>query len=158
MAAVSASARPPAAPLRPLAGALGRAALGLTWTVAATLAGVGWLYLLRGAGVLDLGPHVREALPLQRLAGQDAQPLGRLVVAWLPAGLVAGAGLRALGIRRRLARVALAAVPCLALLMLLGATADAITETEAITMHLGAQPGRLAIWVAAALLGLGAAA
>jgi hypothetical protein len=156
MAAVSASARRPVT-VRPLGRALGRVALGCLWTVAATLAGVGWLYLLRGASVLDLGPHLREALPLQRLAGQDGQPLARLVVAWLPAGVVAGAGLRALGVRRRWARAGLAALPCLVVLMFLGAAADAVTETEAIGMHVGAQPGRLAIWVAAALVALGAA-
>lgn len=155
MAAVSASAGRPAA--RPLPSALARAAGGCLWTLAVTLAATGWLYLLRGAGALDLGPHLREALPLQRLAGQDAQPLARMVVAWLPAGLVAGAGLRVLGIRRPWARIGLTLVPCAALLMLLGAAADAVTETEAIAPHLSAQPGRVAIWVAAALAALGAA-
>jgi hypothetical protein len=156
MAAVSASLRGPLT-ARPRAGVLGRVAAGCLWTLAVTVAGTGWLYLLRGAGLLDLGPHLREALPLQRLAGQDGQPLARLIVAWLPAGIVAGAGLRRLGIRRAWARCGLAFVPCLAVLMLVGAAADAITETEAISSHVGAQPGRLAIWVAAALTALGAA-
>ena len=51
--------------------------------VVITAAGVGWLYLLRDAGALALGPHVPETLPLQRLAHGDAQPLARLVAAWL---------------------------------------------------------------------------
>ena len=60
-----------------------------------TAAGVGWLYALRSAHVLGAGPHVAEALPLQRLAKDDDQPLLRLVAAWLPAGLVAGLAVQA---------------------------------------------------------------
>jgi hypothetical protein len=44
------------------------------------------------------------------------------------------------------------------LLVVFGAAADAITETDPVSAHLGAQPGRLAIWLAAALVALGAAA
>jgi hypothetical protein len=157
VAAVSATAGRRAVSWRPLGAQLARAAAGCLCALAVTIAGTGWLYLLRGVGALDVGPHLREALPLQRLAGHDAQPLLRLVVAWLPAGIVAGAALRALGIRRSAARIGLTFVPCLLVLMLFGAAADAITETEAVGAHLGAQPHRLAIWVAAAFVALGAA-
>jgi len=142
-----------------------RALLAVLWRVGAaaaavlsvTLASVGWLYLLRAAHVLGVGPRVSEALPLQRLAGSDAQPLGRWLAAWLPAGVVAGVALRALGLRRRGLRAAAAGLPCAALLLAFGAAADAITETDPLAAHLGAQPQRLAIWLAAALVALGAA-
>src|SRR5205085_604507 len=75
---------------------LGRGALGVAVTVVATAAGVGWLYLLFQWGALDAGPHVSGALPLQQLAGNEAQPLLRVAVAWLPAGVAAGAALTAL--------------------------------------------------------------
>jgi hypothetical protein len=145
--------------------ARGPAVLGAVWRVAAaagvmvavTLAGVGWLYLLRAAPLLGVGPRLSEALPLQRLARSDAQPLGRIVVAWLPAGLAAGVALRALGVRRRARRAVAAGLPCALLLLVFGAAADAITETDPLGAHLGSQPGRLAIWLAAALVALGAA-
>jgi hypothetical protein len=141
------------------------AVLGTLWRVAAaaaavlviTVAGVGWLYLLRAAHVLGIGPRVTEALPLQRLAGSDAQPLGRVLAAWLPAGMVAGVALRAIGVRRRAVRAVSAGLPCAVLLLVFGAAADAITETDPLGSHLAAQPHRLAIWLAAALVALGAA-
>jgi hypothetical protein len=141
------------------------AVLALVWRAAAagglmlvvTLAGVGWLYLLRAAHVLGVGPRLTEALPLQRLAGSDAQPLGRVVAAWLPAGVVAGVALRALGVRRRAWRSLAAWLPSAVLLVAFGAAADAITETDPLSAHVGAQPGRPAIWVAAALVAVGAA-
>jgi hypothetical protein len=141
------------------------AVLAVLWRVAAaaavmlvvTLAGVGWLYLLRAAHLLGVGPRLSEALPLQRLAGSDSQPLARLVAAWLPAGLVAGVALRALGARRRVWRAMAAGLPCAVLLLLFGAAADAITETDPLGAHLAAQPQRLAIWLAVALVAVGAA-
>jgi hypothetical protein len=133
--------------------ALALAATGL----AVVLGGLGWLFLLRGAGVLSAGPGLAEALPLQRLAGGATQPLLRLVVAWLPAGLVAGALLARAGFARRWARAALMFVLGAGLLILLGGVSDAITESDPLGSHLGAQPGRAAIWVAAALLAAGAA-
>jgi hypothetical protein len=61
--------------------------------VAALLSGIGWLYVLRGLGWFTIGPNVRDSLPLLQLAGFDVQPLGRVLVAWAAAGLVAGAAL-----------------------------------------------------------------
>ncbi len=144
---------------------VGRAGLvagGRTLALAATglavvLGGLGWLFLLRGAGVLSAGPALAEALPLQRLAGGAAQPLARLVVAWLPAGLVAGALLARAGFARRWVRAALMLSVGAALLMALGGFADAITESDPLGSHLAAQPGRAAIWAAAGLLAAGAA-
>jgi hypothetical protein len=132
------------------AAALGAAILG-------TAAGIGWLYLLRHSAALDAGPGLREALPLQRLAGGATQPLLRLVVAWLPTGLIAGLALTAAGYRRRAARAAVMFVLTLILLVALGAMSDAVTASERLRDHLAAQPGTLAIWLAAALVAAGAA-
>jgi hypothetical protein len=125
--------------------------------VGVVLAGVGWLYLLRDSGTLGGGPALAEALPLQRLAGDAAQPLSRIVVAWLPAGLVAGLLLARVGFVRRGLRAALMFAGGAALLIVLGGVSDAITESDPLTSHMGAQPGRAAIWTAAVLLAAGAA-
>jgi S-formylglutathione hydrolase FrmB len=139
------------------------AAVGLRWlafgatVVVAVLAGIGWLYLLRDSGLLAGGPALAEALPLQRLAGDAAQPLSRIAVAWLPTGAVAGALLARAGFARRALRSALLFAGAAALLIVLSGVSDAITESDPLGSHLGAQPGRAAIWTAAALLALGAA-
>ncbi len=66
---------------------------GLLVVVASLLAGYGWLYGLRDFGWLGTGPRVVDSLPLLQLAGFDRQPLLRVVVAWLLAGLIAGVAL-----------------------------------------------------------------
>jgi hypothetical protein len=124
--------------------------------VAVTAAALGWLDVMRRAGTLHgAGPKLREALALQRLAGGAAQPLGRIALAWLPAGVAGGALLALVGMRRRIPRGALLFCGCAALLLALDAAADAITASEPLSAHLAAQPGRLSIWAAAALVGLG---
>ena len=70
-----------------------RGALTVAVLLAGLLAGLGWLYVLRGLGWFAIGPGVRDSLPLLQLAGFDLQPLGRVVVAWLAAGVVAGVAL-----------------------------------------------------------------
>jgi hypothetical protein len=67
------------------------------------LVGYGWLYALRGPGWFHAGPSVGDSLPLLQLAGADGQPLLRVVVAWLLAGLIAGVALSG---QRRWRRVA----------------------------------------------------
>lgn len=83
--------------------------------IVALLAGLGWLYVLRGLGWLNSGPNVADSLPLLQLAGYDGQPLLRVVVAWLLVGLVAGLALRR---TPRLRRTAFAGLLALALLLL----------------------------------------
>jgi hypothetical protein len=122
-----------------------------------SLAGIGWLYLLRHSGALDIGPRLPEALPLQRLAGGAAQPLGRMVAAWLPAGMAGGVALALVWPVRRAARAALMFGVSAVLLLVLGAASDAVTASESIGPHVGAQPGRTAIWLAAGLAAAGAA-
>ena len=70
-----------------------RGAAGIVVLPGALLAALGWLYVLRGLGWFAIGPRVCDALPLLQLAGFDVQPLGRVVVAWLAAGMVAGVAL-----------------------------------------------------------------
>jgi sulfite exporter TauE/SafE len=95
---------------------------------------------------------VGGALPLQRLAGQDSQPLLRFVAAWLPTGLVAGAVLaRVTGLARG-ARAAIAGLTTFATLFAAGAGSDAVTANERVALHLGPQFRHGAIWLAAAIV------
>src|SRR5947208_845431 len=73
--------------------ASGRGFATLILALAALLAGVGWLYVLRSLGWLNVGPNVHDSLPLLQLAGFDVQPLGRVLAAFLAAGSIAGAAL-----------------------------------------------------------------
>jgi hypothetical protein len=132
-------------------------AASLLVALAITAAGIGWLDLLRRNGALAGGPRLHEALPLQRLDGSAAQPLARIVAAWLPAGLVGGAALWAAGIRGRALRAGLLGVLCLLLLLAAGASSDAITASETLRGHVAAQPHRLAVWLATGLVVAGAA-
>ena len=112
--------------------------------IAAVAAGIGWLYALRHVAALRVGPRFADALPLQRLAGGAAQPLGRMVAAWLPAGLVAGLGIALVSGMHRAARSV--AVFALALVFVLAAAAasDALTHNETIRSQIraGASPCR----------------
>jgi hypothetical protein len=124
--------------------------------VLVTAAGLGWLYLLREAHALPSGPRVREALPLQRLAGDDRQPLLRLVVAWLPAGLVGGLALDAGSRLGRASRALAVGAVALVTLFAAGAVSDAVTASEPLSRYVGAQLGHPAAWLAAALMALAA--
>jgi hypothetical protein len=130
---------------------VGRLLAGAVTVLAAVAAGIGWLYLLRDARVLAVGPRFAEALPLQRLAGNDRQPLLRMLVAWLPAAGLAAAGLTRVTHLRRPARALVAGGGAAFLLGLTGALSDAITVTDPLFSHVGDQPGRAAIWLPAAL-------
>jgi len=126
--------------------------------VVTTIAGIGWLDLLRRSGVLHgTGPLLPEALPLQRLAGNGAQPLARVILAWLPAGVLAGAALRTVGLGSRALRAGVTFAGCALLLLALGGLSDAVSESDPLLSHMSAQPGRVVIWLAAALAGAGAA-
>lgn len=124
--------------------------------VAAVAGGIGWLYVLRHVHTLKVGPRLAEVLPLQRLAGDAGQPLGRVIAAWLPAGLAAGAGVAVVSRLRRPARGAAVSLLAWVLVVVATAAADSVTANEPFRHHLHQQPHRLAIWVAAGLMGLGA--
>jgi hypothetical protein len=120
--------------------------------VLAILSATGWLYLLRDLGILDAGPRVRGALPLQQLAGGDAQPLLRVVLAWLPAGVVAGMALARLTRLGAAGRAGVVAVMAGLLLVGVGAAEDAAAISDPIPSHLSGQLHRPGNWVAVALL------
>jgi hypothetical protein len=134
-----------------------RRAVSVLALILVTIAGLGWLYLLVSLRILGFGPDVPAALQLQRLAGNAAQPVLRVVAAWLPTGVAAGTVLLALGWRSRAARAALGFGVTAVLLLALGAAADAVTASEPLGDHLRQQPQRLAPWLAAGLVGAGAA-
>jgi hypothetical protein len=138
------------------AGHLLRAVAVVVVMVAAVGGGIGWLYALRHVHALKFGPRLTDALPLQRLAGGAAQPLGRLVVAWLPTGIAAGFALAFVARLRRPARAAVVFVSSLVLVLLIAAASDSLTHNEPIRRHLHEQPHRAATWVAAGLMALGA--
>ena len=116
---------------------------------------MGWLYLLRHVGVLDVGPSVSGALPLQQLAGDDRQPLLRMAVAWLPLGAVAGAGLSAAGVSGRGRRAVWIGGLTAVVLILTGALSDAAAVSGAVGSHLAPQFVRAGTWVTTALMVIG---
>jgi hypothetical protein len=128
----------------------------VAFVVVAVACGIGWTYLLRATGLLAYGPSVPAALPLQQLDGSDAQPLVRLAAAWLPAGAVAGLGLRRAGMALVPGVVVTGALAA-PLLMLAGAVADAATVSGSVTSHLTGQLTREGTWAAAGLMAIGAA-
>jgi hypothetical protein len=132
-----------------------RAIAVLVVMLAAVAGGIGWLYALRHLHVLKAGPRLADALPLQRLAGGAAQPLGRVIAAWLPTGIAAGFALAAVTRLDRLARAAVAFVLGLVFAIAIAAGSDALTHNEPLRHHLHEQPHRVAIWVAAGLIALG---
>ena len=143
---LTAVARVTAAGLRVGAGMLG--------LVVALLAGLGWLYVLRGWGWLAIGPRVRDSLPLLQLAGFDVQPLGRVTVVWLAAGMVGGAALLP---RPRVWRGLLASTVALAALTVDSQAAFALTRNLRFSNVLWSRlPGAGAL-LGAALFGVGAA-
>lgn len=85
--------------------AIGGGAYALLVVVVGLLAGYGWLYALRGLGWFGAGPSVGDSLPLLQLAGFDGQPLGRVIAAWVLAGLIVGVALSAHGRWWRVAAV-----------------------------------------------------
>ena len=72
---------------------VGGSALGAAALVVCSGAALGLLYTMRQLRWLAVGPPIPDALPLLQLAGFDAQPLARVLVAALLAGLALGAAL-----------------------------------------------------------------
>ena len=79
--------------LRRVMRAVGASAGVILATFTAVLTGTGLLYGARGLGWFATGPRLPDALPLLQLASLDAQPLVRVVAAWLLAGAVLGLAL-----------------------------------------------------------------
>jgi hypothetical protein len=85
------------------AAAAGSGMAALVVVAAGLLVGTGWLFAFRGLHWFRVGPRLGDALPLLQLAGFDGQPLLRVVLAWLLAGVIAGIALVSWAPRRRLA-------------------------------------------------------
>ncbi len=118
------------------------------------MAGLGLLYALRGLHWFSIGPPISDSLPLLQLAGFDGQPLARVIVAWLAAGVIIGAVLIRLDPLPRSVLVGLLGV----LILLLASDAS-----YALTRNLGLggvlldrAPG-LGPWVEGLLLTIGSA-
>lgn len=131
-----------------------RTALATAAVLAGTAAGVGWLYLLRDSGPLRAGPVLRDALALDRLAGGDAQPLLRVLAAFVPAGVFVGLALRALTPLGRIARGVAAGLPAYVLLIVIGTASDAVTRSEPAARYVASQPMRAAVLIPAVVLAL----
>ena len=99
---------------------VGESVLGAAAILACSAAVLGFLYTMRQLGWLAVGPPVPDALPLLQLAGFDAQPLARVVVATLLVGLALGVALIRVERRRRVVLVAVFAL----FVMLLGSDAS----------------------------------
>ena len=103
----------------------GAVAAALVVMIAGLLAGIGWLYVLRGLHWLDVGPRISDALPLLQLASFDAQPLLRVLAAWVLAGAICGVALSQVAPRRRVAPAFV-----VALVMLLLAAQESYAATR----------------------------
>ena len=123
--------------------------------LAALFAGVGILYLIHQTGAIGLGPRVHHALPLEQLAGKDSQPLFHLLIAWVPAGFVAGLALIALTRFGVVARTASLTVLAALILLLAGAISDSVAVNDPLSPHLAPQLSRGGTWIAVALFALG---
>lgn len=129
----------------------------LAWVlaVAAVLAGLGWLYLLAKLHAFDVGPHQAGALPLEQLASKDQQPLGRMALAWLPAGAAATLALTLVG------RVSPVSAPvgvgllAAAIMYVTTAVSDALARNEPLADHFGPAARESGLWSAVALILLG---
>jgi hypothetical protein len=114
--------------------------------------GAGWLELLRRSGAFAAGPRITGALPLDRLAGHDAQPLLRVLAAWVPAGLAAGTTLLVLTGWSRAVRGAATGIGSLAVVFVTGGVADAVTASDPLGSHFSEQWHHQAIWLVPLIL------
>jgi hypothetical protein len=129
-----------------------RLGLAVAIVLAGTVAGVGWLYVLRDVRAFEVGPALPDALALERLAGTDAQPLLRVLAAFVPAGLAVAVALRAATELGRARRAVVAGVPAYALLIVAGTASDAVTRSQPAARYVAAQPTRAAAWLPALIL------
>jgi hypothetical protein len=121
----------------------------------APVAGVGLLYLLRGAHIAGTGSHIRGALPLESLAGDDAQPLARVALAWLPVGLVTGALFAVFTRTPRLLTLVVAMVIAGVVLVVNVGVSISIENNESLTKHLHRGFDVAGPWVSLSLLVIG---
>jgi hypothetical protein len=118
------------------------------------LAGFGWVYALRGLAWFDGGASVHDALPLLQLAGYDVQPLDRVVVAWLLAGVVAGTALRRVP---RARRALLVGAPAVVSLVFASQVAYALTRNLRLSDVVWSRSPGLGPWLEALVFAAGCA-
>ena len=118
------------------------------------VAGAGLLYGLRGLGWLHFGPRIPDALPLLQLAGFDGQPLGRVAVAWLLAGLALGTALIRV---RPLPRALVVGLLGLLLLLIASDASYALARNLRFAPALSDRVPGAGTWVGGLLLMVGAA-
>ena len=129
--------------------------LGWATAVAAVAAGVGWLYVLDRMHALDVGPRSAGALPLEELASRGAQPFGRMVVAWVPAGFAATYALMRLAHMGRTRAVVGVALLTAGILFATTAASEALARNARLSEHIGPALSRSGLWVAIALMLMG---
>jgi hypothetical protein len=128
-------------------GRTGRTATAVLVVTLLVAAGIGWVYLLRGVGPLDVGPRVDESLALERLAHEDGQPLLLLLAVWLPTAACAAVALAGLTDFTRAGRALLGGTVSFIALFVIDAASDAVTESERFVDHLSPQATRVAQWL-----------
>ena len=126
----------------------------LTLMPPAIAAGFGWLYLFRGLGWFAAGPRVSDALPLLQLAGFAAQPLLRVVIAWVLAGACAGILLAGLP---RFVRAGTAALCGGACVLVSSQVSDAVARNLSVTHTMWSRVPGAGSWVSALLFVAGCA-
>ena len=131
---------------------LAHGTLTLPVILVALLAGEGWLYALRSFGWFSSGPMVGDSLPLLQLAGFDRQPLARVVVGWLLAGVMLGIPLSRVARRGQALFVALIA---LVLLLVASQASFALTRNLRFSDVLWTRSPGLGPWLEGLLLAAG---
>jgi hypothetical protein len=123
--------------------------------LASLLAGMGWLYALRGLRWFAVGPRVGDALPLLQLAGFDAQPLARVAIAWLLVGMVFGVALIRVPARRRTILAGGYAVLAVLVLLLASDAAFALAQNLRLSHVLGHRAPGFGPWLEGLLFAAG---
>jgi hypothetical protein len=129
-------------------------AAALVMLLLSLLAGVGWLYVLRSLQWFALGPQLGDSLPLLRLAGFDGQPLVRVAVAWMLAGMAFGVALIRVNPLRR---AALAGVLGVLLLLFASQAAFALADNLKLSAVLWDRGPGFGPWFEALLFAAGSA-
>jgi len=130
----------------------GMAVVAAIVTPLAIAAGVGWTYVFWELGWFAAGPRVGDSLPLLQLAGLDAQPLVRIIIAWVATGLVAGILLARLP---RSARIATGAGVGAGCLLLASQASYAVARNQATAHVLWSRWPGAGPWIAALLFMIG---
>jgi hypothetical protein len=126
--------------------------------VVTPVAGVGLLYLLRSAHIAGAGRNIAWSLPLEQLAGADAQPLARVALAWLAVGVVTGALLATFTHTPPFVTLPIVGLVAAAVLIVSAGMSVAVENNQPLLSRLGAPLPDAGAWLAVAFLLIGAAA